>query len=229
MKNREIEEYFRANADGKYREFHSKLVPDVDDILGVRLPAIKALAKKIAKENLDEYLGENYLDMYEKRMLRAMVIGSIKKPSLEELKGHIETFVPDIDNWAVCDCFCSALKSASMYRNDLLPLLLRYTTSDHVYEIRFGVVMLMNYYIDDEHIDLILKTYDGIKNEEYYVKMGIAWALSLCFVKQREKTLEYLKNSNLGKWTYNKAIQKINESFRVSKEDKEMLKKMKRK
>lgn len=228
MKNSEIEKYFRANADEKYREFHTKLVPDLKDMVGVRLPVIRVLAKKIVKESLEEYMKEDYLDMYEKRMLRALVIGNIKNPSFVELKGYMESFVPDIDNWAVCDCFCSGLKATGKYKKEMLPLILGYTSSDHEFEIRFGVIMLMDYYIDDEHIDLVLKTLDSIKNEEYYVKMGIAWALSFCFIKQREKTLEYLKKSNLGKWTYNKAIQKINESYRVSAEDKIMLKKMKR-
>lgn len=226
MKNREIEEYFKANADEKYRNFHTKLVPNLCDMVGVRIPVIRTLAKKIAKESLEEYMQEEYLDMYEKRMLRAFVICNIKNPSFEEFKGYVESFVQSIDNWAVCDCFCSGLKITTKYREEMLPIILSYISSDREFEIRFGIVMLMNYYIDDEHIDLVLTTYDSIKNEEYYVKMGIAWALSSCFIKQREKTLEYMKKSNLGKWTYNKAIQKINESYRVSPEDKAMLKKM---
>lgn len=225
--NEEINSYFDANIDIKYREFHKKLVPNVDEFRGVRLPIIKKLAKEIAKADYHSYLENVCYDSYEERMLCGLVLGNIKA-DFTTLKPYICCFIPHIDNWAVCDCFCASLKMTLKYKNEMLPFILNYIDSKKEYEVRFAVVMLMNYYADSEYIDQILKLYDGIKREEYYVKMAVAWAISVCFVKQRNKTLSYLKNDNIDSWTHNKAISKITESFRVTDADKILVRSLKR-
>ena len=105
----------------------------------------------------------------------------------------------------------------------------KYLNSDKEYELRFAIVVLMQYFINEDYIDAILQIYDNIRHDGYYVKMAVAWAISVCFVKFREKTLEFLKCSNLDDFTYNKSLQKVRESNRVSKEDKDMVKRIRRK
>ncbi len=104
-----------------------------------------------------------------------------------------------------------------------------YLVSDREYELRFAAVVLMQYYITEDYIDTVLDWYGKICVDAYYVKMAVAWGLSVCFVKFRDKTLAFLQNCDIDRFTYNKAIQKIRESYRVSEEDKEMLKEMKKK
>ena len=139
--------------------------------------------------------------------------------------------VPRIDNWAVCDTFCGDLKFADREENRrrVWEFLQSYLSDDREYFLRFGVVMIMDHYIDVSHIDSILKILAGIHHEGYYVKMAVAWALSMCYVAFPQKTEALIKNNRMDDFTHNKTIQKIRESYRVSKEDKERLKGLKRK
>ena len=228
MSNEEIKKYLRDNADPAYGEFHRRLVPGTDDIIGVRLPVIRALAKEIAKGDWRGYLAAGTIDTYEEKMLRGLVIGQARV-SFEELEPHIRAFVPLIDNWAVCDCFNSGLKITKKNKAAMWRLINDYLNSEKEFELRFAVVMMMEYYLDgDEYIDEILSIYDSVRSDGYYVKMGVAWGLSFCFIKHRDKTLEYFRGNSLDKWTHNRAIQKTRESFRVTPEDKELLKTLKK-
>ena len=103
-----------------------------------------------------------------------------------------------------------------------------YLKSYNEFEIRFAVVIILNYYITEDYIDLVLKTLDNIKHDGYYVKMAVAWAISMCFIKFEEKTMAYLKDNSLDDFTYNKSLQKISESLRIDKNTKELIKSMKR-
>ena len=215
-------------ADEDYRQFHSRLVPGTDNVLGVRLPKLRELAKGLAKGDWRGYIAVAQADYYEEVMLQGLVIGSAKA-DIEELLRYVDTFVPKINNWAVCDSFCSSLKITQRHRARVWKFLQPYLRSRQEFELRFGVVMLLDFYIEDEYIDRVLTLLDGAKHEGYYVKMAVAWAISLCFVKYPEKTMAYLQNSTLDNFTYNKAMQKITESFRVDKETKTLIRSMKRK
>lgn len=221
--------YLKANADIPYREFHSKLVPNVSTFIGVRVPLIRTLAKNVVKGDFESYLNDNKdaMSYYEEYMLYGMTLGSIAKP-VDYLLPYIAAFVPQIDNWAVCDSFCASLKVTKKNKKAMLPFILEYLKSDREYELRFAIVMLMNYYIDDEHIDFLLSTFEGVKSDYYYVNMALAWALSFCYIHHCAKTLSFILNNNLNDWTHNKMIQKIVESRRVSTSDKELLKSLKR-
>lgn len=141
----------------------------------------------------------------------------------------VEGFVPKIDNWAVCDVFCGDLKAIKKDLPAGRAFLERYVCSDKEFELRFLAVMLMQYYTGDAYIDDTLKLYQTIRHEGYYVKMAVAWGLSVCFIKQREKTLPLLQSGTLDLLTHNKAIQKCCESRRVSPQDKDLLRGLKRK
>lgn len=224
-----IEHLVQIQEEG-YQQFSKKLTPTAYPILGIRMPILKQLGKEIASGNYKEYLQFTSTDYHEEIMLRGIVIGSIKKiESFDVLKEYIKSFVPQIDNWAVNDTFCSMLKVTKKYKQDMWELIIDYLKSEKEFELRFAIIMLLDYYVEEEYIDEILKILDKINHKGYYVMMAVAWTLSVCFVKQEEKTLEYLHNNHLDNVTYNKALQKILESYRVSDENKEMIRKMKRK
>lgn len=214
--------------DKKYKEFHSSLCPNVDNIIGVRIPELRKLAKQIAKENPKEFI-ENPVkkQYYEEIMLEGFVIGYMKA-TLEEKLHYLDNFIPEIDNWAVCDCTASTLKFIDKYKKEVWEYMQKYINSKKEFEKRFAIIILMDYYLTDEYIDKVLEIYNKIDSDQYYVQMGIAWAISVCFVKYREKTRKILDNNNLSTFTHNKSIQKIIESTRVDKETKEELKKLKK-
>ena len=215
------EELFK-NQDLKYKEFHSKLVPNIDSnkIIGVRIPQLR----KIGKALPDNHFDWNY---YEEVMLHGFYIGYAKLPYEERLT-LLDEFVPKIDNWAVCDCVCSSLKFVNKSKSEFLEYLKKYMTSEREYEIRFALVMLMDYYIDDEYSDFAVEYFKSIQSDYYYVNMAAAWALSVAFVKYREKVLPLIENNVLTKEIHNMTISKIRDSFRVDKETKAYLKTLRR-
>lgn len=219
----------RELADEKYREFHGKLIPGVDTVFyGVRVPALRKLAKELVKEDWRGFVEmTKESEIYEMNMLCGMVT-ALAKCEFEEKLSYVRKFIPCINNWAVCDVVCGDLKDVKKNRERMFDFIQPYLSSDREYDVRFAVVILMQYYVTEDHINTVLKIYDGIRHEGYYVKMAVAWGLSVCFIKFRDETLRYLTSCNLDDFTYNKSIQKMIESYRVGKEDKEMLRSLKR-
>lgn len=209
-----------------YQEFTSKLLPGIDNILGVRLPVLRNLAKDISKDNPIAYLNVATNDSFEEIMLQGMVIGYLK--DIDLICNQIEAFLPKINNWSVCDSFCAGLKITKKKPKEMWEFILPYLKDDREYYIRFAAVMLLNYYVDEEHIEEALQALDDIKHEAYYVKMAVAWAISIYYIKLPEQTMEYLGNNSLDNFTYNKALQKITESLRIDKDTKQMIKAMRR-
>lgn len=214
-------------SDDKFKTFHSRLCPNTDNIIGVRLPLLRQLAKEIAKGDWRNFLSNSKEEYYEEILINGLVI-AYAKCDVEERLNYIESFVPKIDNWAICDSFCNTLKFVNKNKEIMLEFIQPYLRSYNEFEIRFAVVIILNYYITEDYINLVLKTLDNIKHDGYYVKMAVAWAISMCFVKFEEKTMAYLKDNSLDDFTYNKSLQKICESLRVDKNTKELIKSMKR-
>lgn len=160
-------------------------------------------------------------------MIYGLVIGYINEELETRLK-YLDTFVQIIDNWAICDCCCSTYKFTNKSLKEMWKYLQKYKDSQNEFEVRFLCIMLMDYYLIDEYIDSVLEIYENIKLDKYYVKMGIAWGISVAFVKSKNKVIEFLKNNRLDDFTYNKAIQKMIESNRIDKITKDELRKMKR-
>lgn len=214
--------------DLKYKEFHSKLIMS-DKLIGVRTPELKRIAKIIARSNYDQFFKENKHELYEENMVHGLTLGYLKF-DYEDLKVYIESFIPYINNWAVCDGTVSNLKKYVKNKNKdpIFEDITRYINDSNHWINRFGYVMLLEYFIEEKYIDEIFELCENYK-DEYYVKMAIAWLISMCYIKYKGRTLTFLKNSNLDDWTYNRTIQKIIESNRVGIEDKNMLRKMKRK
>lgn len=223
-----IKEELKSLQDKKYKEFHSKLCPGTNNILGIRIPVLREYAKTLLKEKDFKTLINNIDDeYYEEIMLQGMLIGLVKK-DFNEIKPYIENFIPKISNWAICDTFCAGLKITKKYKEEMWNLINKYVTSDKEFYIRFAVVMILDYYIEEEYIEADFKIFNNIKSDKYYVQMAVAWAISICFIKYYEKTIEYIKTADLDEFTYNKAIQKAIESYRITKEQKDIFKKMKK-
>ena len=214
-------------SDDKFKTFHSRLCPNTDNIIGVRLPLLRQLAKEIAKGDWRNFLSNSKEEYYEEILINGLVI-AYAKCDVEERLNYIESFVPKIDNWAICDSYCNTLKFVNKNKEIMWEFIQSYLKSYNEFEIRFAVVIILNYYITEDYIDLVLKTLDNIKHDGYYVKMAVAWAISMCFIKFEEKTMAYLKDNSLDDFTYNKSLQKICESLRIDKNTKELIKSMKR-
>ena len=214
-------------SDDKFKTFHSRLCPNTDNIIGVRLPLLRQIAKEIAKGDWRNFLSNSKEEYYEEILINGLVI-AYAKCDVEERLNYIESFVPKIDNWAICDSFCNTLKFVNKNKEIMWEFIQPYLKSYNEFEIRFAVVIILNYYITEDYIDLVLKTLDNIKHDGYYVKMAVAWAISMCFIKFEEKTMAYLKDNSLDDFTYNKSLQKICESLRIDKNTKELIKSMKR-
>lgn len=215
--------------DKKYQEFQKGLCPGTDNIIGIRIPLLRSYAKKLLKNyNLSELM-ENINDNYQEEiMLQGMLIGGVKEDFSVLIK-YIEQFIPKINNWAVCDTFCTSLKITKKYKKEMWDFIQKYIKSKKEFEVRFAIVMILVYFIDEEHLEEDFKIFNEVKIEKYYVQMAVAWAVSVCLVKYYKETVRYLEEkSKLNNFTYNKSIQKAIESYRITKEQKSFLKKMKK-
>lgn len=223
----EIETRLKEMSDETYRKFHSSLCPETPNILGVRVPLLKAYAKELYKEYGIAIIDELDDEYYEEILLQGLLIGQSK--SVNTIKKYLKEFVPKINNWAVCDTTCGTLKLVKKHREDFIEMIEEYAKSESEFEVRFALVMLLDYYIDNEYIDKVLDISGQIEHDGYYVKMANAWLLSVCLIKFYTKTKKFMKQSELDDFTYNKAIQKAIESYRIEDNKKEQLRKMKRK
>ena len=227
-----VREHLLVLTENSNKAFSEKLNPGVENVLGLRLPDLRKLAAEIAKADWKAYLADAPSFYMEERMLQGLVLGYVKPDDdIEEYLSYVTRFVKIINSWSVCDSFkfAGGRKYMSAHSDRIWEYLKSFIGYDKEYEIRFGVVMTMKYFIDDSHIDELLELYDNIRHEGYYVRMAVAWAISFCFVEYPEKTLEYLKRAKLDDFTYNKSIQKTIESYRVDGDMKTCLRNMKRK
>jgi 3-methyladenine DNA glycosylase AlkD len=160
-------------------------------------------------------------------MLQGMIIGYMES-DISDIFSYAEKFVPKIDNWSVCDSFCSGFKHALKHQDEVWKWLEQFVKSEREFEVRFGVVMLLNYYIDDAYVNRLFPIFEAIRQDGYYVKMAVAWAISICYIKYPQKTMVFLRESKLDVFTYNKSLQKIVESRCVSEEEKIQIRKMRK-
>lgn len=217
-----------AMAEETYRKFQSSLVPGEAHILGVRIPKLRALAKELAGGDWRSYLETATEDTYEETMLQGFVIGYAGMDSREAYE-RTAGFVPKIRNWAVCDCVCSTLKFAGKDLERTWAFLQPYLKDDREYFIRFGVVMLLNYFKKrPEYLSRVLEALDGIRHDGYYVKMAVAWTLSMYYIVYLGEVTEYFSHHHLDTFTYQKALQKIIESRQITEETRAQIREMKR-
>lgn len=223
-----------AERDAKYRDFHARLCPGMENNIGVRTPILRKMAKEILKRDPEGFLREVRGEYYEETLLEGLVIAGIKEPVAAKLR-RLRDFVPKIDNWATCDLVCSSLKFKPEDLPEVWEFILKYRRpvvaegadfkrySGEEFELRFMVVMMMDHFLTAECLTEVLDTVDRIESEDYYVEMASAWLISVAFVKFRAETLRFLEDNYLSDFVQNKAIQKIRESLRVSKDDKALM------
>ena len=217
-----------ALAEPEFQKFSAALVPGVDRLLGVRLPLLRGLAREEARGDWRELLEHPVEDPYSEEVMLDGMLTGLARMEPEERLAWVARFVPRIDNWAVCDTFCAGLKFTGRHPEMVWEFVMPYLDASEEFRVRFAVVMLLDHFVKRERVEQVLELLDAVRREDYYVLMAVAWAVSVCYVKFPAVTLAYLRRSRLPDATYNKALQKIIESLRVSREDKDIMRSMKR-
>ena len=214
-------------SDEKYADFQAKLTPNVDRelFIGVRVPAVRKLAKEIYKSgDYAEFLAELPHKYYDENMLHGLILSEFK--NYDECVAEVDKFLPYVDNWAVCDIMSP--KCFKKNKDRLIDKINEWSGSDKVYTARFGMEMLMSHYLDDDFRPEYLDIPARVHIDDYYAKMMVAWFYATALAKQWDSTIPYIKDDRLEVWTHNKTIQKARESYRITDEQKEYLKSLKR-
>jgi 3-methyladenine DNA glycosylase AlkD len=218
----------RELAEPSLRAFASTIIPGAVNILGVRTPKLRDLAREICRDDWRAWLSLATEESHEETVLQAMVISQARM-ELEERLELVRSFIPKITTWGTCDVFCCGLKDAGKHPERFWDFIQPYLHDSREFHIRFGVVMMLAHFVTEPYLERILSLLDGIRHEGYYVKMAVAWAISACFIKFPDRTLPYLKENHLDNETFNKALQKIIDSFRVDPETKNVIRSLRRK
>ena len=219
------EELFRLQ-DSKYREFQSKLIPNVplDSVIGVRTPALRKYAKELAKrEEIGEFLSDVPHQYFDENQLHAFIISQLK--DFGRCMEYVRAFLPYVDNWATCDQLSP--KVFGKNKGDLLKQIREWIGSGDTYTVRFGIGMLMQYFLDEDFDPEYPELVAQIRSEEYYVNMMKAWYFATALAKQYETVLPFIEERRLDDWTHRKSIQKAVESYRITEEQKKYLKTLK--
>lgn len=219
------EELFKLQ-DISYKEFHSKLIPTIDKntIIGIRIPLLRSFAQKIKyTKEADKFLNTLPHTYYDENVLHALLLSEMT--DYETFIKSMQAFLPYIDNWAVCDVLKP--KSIKKHKQIFIDEIKSWISSKDTYTIRFGVVMLMTYYLDEDYQKDYLNYPLQVKSDEYYVNMAISWFYATALAKHYDEVVKILKDKKLSVWVHNKTIQKAIESYRITKEQKEELKKLK--
>ena len=213
--------------DTKDKRFNSKLIPNIsnDKVIGVKVPAIRSLAKEIKDEPyIKDFLNELPHKYQEENILHGILLTLIYK-DIDELLNKLDIFLKYVDNWAITDTICPKL--FKKYPDIVYKQIKKWLKSKDEYVIRFAIVSLLQFYLDDNFKEEELELVKNIKSDYFYVKMAIAWFYSFALIKQYDTTIKYFENKELDPWINNKSIQKAIESYRISNEKKEYLKSLK--
>lgn len=217
----DIQKTLFSMQDTKYRNFNAKLMPNIDKnlIIGVRVPQVRALAKKI-KNDAGDFLGNLPHKYYEENNLHAFLIAEIA--DFDECIKKLNAFLPYVDNWATCD----SMKPKCFKKNKkkLLSEIEKWLKSEHEYTVRFAILMLMTHFLDEDFDEQYLAEVSEIKSDKYYINMMIAWYFQAALAKQWGSTIKYLEKDSLSDWVKRKTIQKAKESYRITEKQKEYLK-----
>lgn len=226
MITEEIREELYRLQDSKYREFQSKLIPTVtpDSVIGVRTPALRKYAKELAKrEEIGEFLSDLPHQYFDENQLHAFIISQLK--DFGRCMEYVRAFLPYVDNWATCDQLSP--KVFGKNKGDLLKQIREWIGSGDTYTVRFGIGMLMQYFLDEDFDPEYPELVAQVRSEEYYVNMMKAWYFATALAKQYETVLPFIEERRLDDWTHRKSIQKAVESYRITEEQKKYLKTLK--
>lgn len=223
-----IQEKLFEYQDLGYREFNSKLIPNIDKetMIGVRIPDIRKIEKSLSIEEKEQFLMDLPHKYFEENMLHGIIISNMKDH--DKVITNLEKFLPYVDNWAVCDSISPKIFKKN--REKVITNVLSWIKSNHTYVCRFGIGMIMQLYLEDEYfkktyLDIIAE----IKTEDYYINMMRAWTFQVALVKQWKEAIKYIEKGLLDEFTHNKTISKSCDSYKIEKEKKEYLKTLRRK
>ena len=220
--NLELIKYLDSIKDDEYKKFNEKIIK-TNNIIGIRIPILKKIAKEISKLDYLTFIKNNKHKYYEEIILHGLVITYLK--DYDVAIKLFDEYINYVNSWATCDIVVANFKIINKNLDKYFIKIKEYLKSNKLFIKRVGIVSLF-YYLNDEYIDEVLDMVNCIKGDEYYVKMAIAWLISICLIKYYDKTLLFLKNCNLDDWTYNKTLQKAIESYRIKNKDD--LRKLKR-
>lgn len=219
-----IDQMLEALAESDYKVFNEKLIPTNYEIQGIRMPALKKLAKELSKDpEIGDYLENAEFTTYEHVLLYGLVLGNLHKLPLKTVFGYVDPLILQFDNWAHVDTLTSAFLIFKKYPEEVFDHFLPLKNDQGEFTKRFFVILLMCHYMDGETIDNTLQHLSEVPQGQYYVDMAIAWAISTGLVKFYDKTLPYIQQKTFSKFVHNKAIQKARESYRITPEVKELL------
>ena len=219
---KEFVKYLISMQDEKYREFHSSLVLNSKyEMIGIRLPIMRDIAKKISQSNIEEFLKYAQDNYYEEVMIQGLVISHIKDEKI--FYNYFKEYVKKIDNWALCDSFCNSIKIVRKHEEKYFKEAIKMAGNESEFISRVGIVMILNNFISKQNLNVIFDTLNKIHSEKFYINMAEAWLICEMYIKYPEETKNFIKKNNLNKFTQNKAISKIYDSYRVSEEEKELL------
>jgi 3-methyladenine DNA glycosylase AlkD len=223
---KEIQAELFRRQDIKYRELQIRTIPSVpeESMIGVRTPELRAYAKELSKrEDIEDFLDVLPHDYFDENQLHAFILSGMK--DYDRCLAEVERFLPYVDNWATCDQMSP--KVFKKHRQELTDSIQNWIRSEKPYTIRFGVGMLMEHFLDEDFDPVYPEWVVGLRSEEYYVNMMIAWYFATALAKQYEAVLPYIEEHRLAAWTHNKTIQKAVESYRITPEQKEYLRSLK--
>lgn len=219
----EFVKYLISIQDKEYKEFHSSTILNSKyQMIGIRVPIMRNIAKKIAKGDIEAFLECVQDKYYEEVMIQGLVISHIKDEKI--FCKYFKEYIKKIDNWALCDSFCNSIKLIKKYEEKYFKHAIKLALNENEFISRVGLVIILNFFIKEKNLKIIFETLNKIKSNKFYINMAEAWLLCEMYIKYPQKTKEFLENNNLNKFTQNKAISKIHDSFRVSVEEKEILK-----
>lgn len=219
MTQKELRIQLEKMAEQDYKKFSAALIPGVKNMLGIRLPKLREIAKALAAQDWKGYQSWSEFEYFEEIMIQGMILGYVKAP-VEEILAVAKQFIPRIDNWSVNDSFCTTFKIAKKYPEEVWDFLMQYKDSRKEFEVRMTATMLMSHFLVPEYIDRVLSVLGELDVHAYYASMAVAWAYATAWAKFPEKTKAYLTEKPIDEKTYLRALQKGIESRRISEEDK---------
>lgn len=215
--------YLISLQDKEYKEFHSSLVLNSKyEMIGIRVPIMRTIAKKIANTNIEEFLEYSQDKYYEEVMIEGLVISHIKDEKI--FSKYFKEYIKKIDNWAICDSFCSSIKIVRENEEKYFKQAINLALNKEEFTSRVGLVMILNHFISLNKLNTIFDTLNKIQSDKFYINMAESWLVCEMYIKFPEETRKFIENNKLNRFTQNKAISKIHDSYRISKEEKELLK-----
>ena len=215
-------QYLITQKDEKYKKFHSSLVLNSKyEMIGIRVPIMRKIAKEIAKTNIEEFLKYAQNNYYEEIMIQGLVISHIKDEKI--FNKYFKEYISKIDNWALCDTFCSTIKIVEKHEDKYFKEAVKMSLNKKEFISRIGLVMILDHFMNQKNLETIFDTLNKIESEKFYINMAEAWLICEMYIRFPKETKIFMQKNNLNKFTHNKAISKIHDSYRVSKDEKEYL------